>query len=87
MSESGRRVFHHALDSLILLIVDRVEVNCFGPHLVFFTGGNKFGNQKTVRVASDVVHQTFGSVLGKKNGQISNNTVVSSFKTNSDFQK
>jgi len=85
VSESGRRVFHHALDSLILLIVDRVEVNCFGPHLVFFTGGNKFGNQKTVRVASDVVKQTLGCVFGKENSQVSDNTIVGSLKTNSDF--
>jgi hypothetical protein len=80
-------VFHHALNGLVLLIVDGVEVDSLRPHLVFFAGSDKFWDQKTVRVASDVVHQTFGSVLGKKNGQISNNTVVSSFKTNSDFQK
>lgn len=56
VSECSRRVLHHALNSLILLIVDRVEVHSFGPHLVFLAGNDKFWDQEAVRVASDMVH-------------------------------
>lgn len=62
-------------------------MHSFGPHLVLLTSNDEFRDQKTVRVASDMIHQALRSVSSEEDAQIGNNTVVSSFKTDSNFKE
>ena len=64
-----------------------MEMDSFRPHLIFFAGNDQLGNQKSVRIASDVIHKSLGLVFSKKNTQIRNDTVMGTFETDSNFEK
>jgi len=67
MSPGAGRVLHHGKDSLILLIVDGVEVDSLRPHLVLLTSTDKLGDEELLglSVSADMVHKSGRLVLGE----------------------
>lgn len=89
VSPGAGRVLHHGEDSLILLVVNGVEVDSLRPHLVLFASTNELGNEELLGlgVGTDVIHKSGRLVLGEKDSEVSVDTVVSSFEAHASFQK
>lgn len=66
VSPSTGRMFDHGQNSLILLVVDTVEVHSFRPHLVLLASTDKLGNKEFLSISTDVVQESGGLVFSKK---------------------
>jgi hypothetical protein len=85
MSPCRRRMLNHRNDGLIPLIVSLMKLNCFSPHLMELTSSNELWNMKSLRVSSDVIHQSMRLIFSIHDTEIGVNTVVSSFVAHSLF--
>jgi hypothetical protein len=67
VSPGAGRVFHHGEDSLILLLVNGVEVDSLRPHLVLLTGTDELGNKELLglSVSTDMIHKSSRLVLSE----------------------
>ena len=57
----------HGNDGLILLIVDRVEIDGLGPHLVSLALADKSWDHHFLVMGTDEVHKALTIVLGIHN--------------------
>jgi len=78
VSPSSWGVLNHSDDSLIPLIIGLMKLDSFSPHLVQLTGSDKLWNVKSLRVGSDVIHQSVRLIFGIHDTEISVDTVVGS---------
>ena len=74
------RVLNHCQDSLVLLIVNRVKVDCLWPHLVSLALANQSGDHHLAIVRTYKVHQVLLAVLSIHNTKICVDALMGTLK-------
>ena len=69
-------VLDHGDDSLVLLLIDRVQVNSLRPHLVLLACPDQFWNLQFTRVCSNEVHESLRLVLAVSDAKICVDAIV-----------
>ncbi len=73
-------MLNHGDNSLILLLVNAVEVDSLGPHLVSFALSDQSWDHQLGVVGLEEVHHALGAVLGVHDSERGVDTLVGSLE-------
>lgn len=77
----------HGDDGLIPLVIGKMQLNGFSPHLVLLASSDEFWDVESARVSSNVVHQSVWEVFGVHDTEVGADTVMSPLVTHSLLEK